>query len=140
MKTFIILKPDCLHRNLQFKLMGEIGLLFKIETAKMVITNRELIEKHYEEHKDKPFFNELVNFMAGKKVYIAICESKIDPDKTVELMRELVGPTDGSNSASLRGKYRDKNKPKMFNLIHSSDSNQAAERETKLWMDFVSKN
>lgn len=133
MDTLVILKPDCLIRNLEIEILSIIKAHFLVKTEKKIVPSRELIEKHYEEHKEKPFFNELVNFMTGKEVVVLRCDLADDTKNTVSFMRLIVGPTDGSNPLSLRGMFKDKNAPMMHNLIHSSDSPESAIKELSLW-------
>lgn len=134
MKTLIILKPDCLERRIQFKVMEEICKDFIVDISRTVISTREQVEEHYAEHKEKPFFKELVDFMSDKKVWVLVCQHKEMPEDSVALMRKLVGPTDGSDKKSIRGKFKLRNSPMMKNIIHASDSNESVEREIKIWI------
>jgi len=134
METLIILKPDCLERKMQYKVLEVISKHFSIISSKSVVATREIVEEHYAEHKGKPFFEELVDFMSGNKVYVCLCQHLEEPENSVTKMRELVGPTDCSDSSSIRGKFKLRGAPKMKNLIHASDSAEAVLREKNIWL------
>ena len=105
---------------------------------KLIKIPKELAEKHYEEHKEKPFYNELIEYITGnfhdKTNVIAMVYSG---ENAIEKIRELVGKThpDEAHPTSLRGKYGKINTKTNCNetVIHASDSEQSADREIKLW-------
>ena len=128
-KTFLILKPDCVKR----KLTGEI--ISRIERKNLTITkmemrvlDREDLELHYEEHKDKPFFSGMVDFMAGGPVVILQVEGR----EVQKVMRTLIGATDpvAAEAGTIRGDF---GIDFSESLIHGSDSPESAEREINIF-------
>ena len=97
---------------------------------KMVKPSTEIAEKHYFEHKDKPFFNELVNYITGGSV----CALIIEGHSIIEQVRKINGATDPKNAEpeSIRGKFA---LSKQENCVHGSDSRESAEREIKIWFE-----
>ena len=90
-KTFVMLKPDAVQRNL----IGEIICRFekkglKPVALKMLEISRETAEKHYAEHKGKPFFDDLVNFITSGPVVAMIWEGK----EAIQVARKMMGNTD----------------------------------------------
>ncbi|GFP24394.1 nucleoside-diphosphate kinase, partial [Candidatus Hakubella thermalkaliphila] len=88
-KTLIIIKPDAVRRGLSGEIIKRIeakGL--NIEDMKMMHLKRELAEKHYEEHKDKPFFESLVDFITSGKVVVMI----VSGPEAVKIVRTMMGP------------------------------------------------
>lgn len=127
--TLIILKPDAVQRGL----MGQIITRFEqkglqIVGAKLTKIAPSLAETHYEAHKSKPFYPGLVRFMTSSPVLILAVRG----NKAIEISRNLMGATFGSKAApgTIRGDFGVSN---SFNLIHGSDSPEAAERELKLF-------
>ena len=129
MKTFFMIKPDGVQRNL----IGQIILRveakgFKITKIKMMTISKELAEEHYGEHKDKPFFNDLVSFITSGPV-VAM---QVEGEDVVFQIRNIMGATNPSESTpgSIRGDLAtelDKN------VVHGSDSDESAERELSLF-------
>ena len=124
-KTFLILKPDAVKR----KLTGEI--ITRIERKNLSITKMEMrvldhetLEEHYVEHKGKPFFEGMVDFMASGPVVILQVEGR----EAQKVMRTLIGTTypAGAEPGTIRG---DLGIEFSENLIHGSDSPESAERE-----------
>jgi nucleoside-diphosphate kinase len=130
-KTFIILKPDAVKR----KLTGEI--ISRIERKNLTITKMELrvldrasLEKHYEEHKDKPFFAGMVEAMGSGPAVVLQVEGR----EAQSVMRILIGATDPAkaDAGTIRG---DLGIDFSENLIHGSDSPESAERELSIWFN-----
>ena len=126
-KSLIILKPDCLQRNL----LGEIIKRFenkglKIAGLKMGIISDEQINEHYSHHKDKPFFSSLKGFMQSAPVIFIAIEGY----DAIDAVRVIVGPTVGRNAdaGSIRGDF---SMSHSNNIVHASDSAEAAEAEIK---------
>lgn len=124
-KTLIILKPDCMDRNLVGPVLSrftESG--FRIIACKMMHLSRELLKIHYAHLADKPFFPEIEKFMNARPVMILVLEA---PNAVVK-MRDLLGPTDSTIApkGTIRG---DLGTSKMLNIAHASDSPQAAQEE-----------
>ncbi|MCD3218259.1 nucleoside-diphosphate kinase [Mammaliicoccus sciuri] len=130
-RTFLMIKPDAVQRNLIGEVVSRLerkGL--KLVAAKLFQANEELAKEHYAEHVEKPFFNDLVNFITSGPVFAMVVEGK----NVVEVTRTLVGETNPTKAApgTIRGDYGiDLGR----NIIHGSDSNESAEREIGLWFD-----
>src|SRR5438552_18517082 len=128
-RTLIILKPDAIQRNL----VGEIITRFErkglqIVAAKFMRIPPQLAETHYEPHKGKPFYPGLVKFMTSSPVVVLALAGK----DAIAIARKMMGATFGSKAepGTIRGDYGVSN---SFNLIHGSDSPEAAQRELKLF-------
>ena len=129
MKTFFMIKPDGVQRNLVGEIISRVEAKgFLITKIKMMTISQELAEKHYEEHKDKPFFSDLVSFITSGPV-VAM---QVEGENVVLQIRNLMGATNPSESTpgSIRGDLAtelDKN------VVHGSDSDESAERELLLF-------
>jgi len=129
MKTFFMIKPDGVQRNLVGEIISRIEAKgFSITKIKMMTISQELAQKHYEEHKDKPFFSDLVSFITSGPV-VAM---QVEGENVVLQIRNLMGATNPSESTpgSIRGDLAtelDKN------VVHGSDSDESAERELSLF-------
>ena len=129
MKTFFMIKPDGVQRNLVGEIISRVEAKgFSITKIKMMTISKDLAEKHYEEHKDKPFFSDLVSFIISGPV-VAM---QVEGENVVVLIRNLMGATNPSESTpgSIRGDLAtelDKN------VVHGSDSDESAERELSLF-------
>ena len=129
MKTFFMIKPDGVQRNLVGEIISRIDAKgFTITKIKMMTISKELAEQHYEEHKDKPFFSDLVSFITSGPV-VAM---QVEGENVVLQIRNLMGATNPSESTpgSIRGDLAtelDKN------VVHGSDSGESAERELELF-------
>lgn len=125
----MILKPDALER----RIMGEIISVYEkkglnISSIKILKPSVEIAEAHYAEHKGKPFFSELINYITKGKVCVLIAEGK----NAVATVRKINGATDplDAEMGTIRGRYAIS---KTENTVHSSDSAESAEREIKIW-------
>ena len=129
MRTFFMIKPDGVERNLIGQIISRVEAKgFNITKIKMMIISKELAEEHYGEHKDKPFFNDLVSFITSGPV-VAM---QVEGNDVVIQIRNLMGATNPSESTpgSIRGDLAtelDKN------VVHGSDSDESAERELSLF-------
>ncbi|RIB28205.1 nucleoside diphosphate kinase [Gigaspora rosea] len=127
--TYIMVKPDGVERGL----VGEIIKRFENKGYKLVAlqllpTSRAILNEHYCDLKDKPFFPKLINYMLSGPVVGMVWEGK----DVVKTGRRLLGETDPLKSApgTIRGDYCiDVGK----NLCHGSDSVESAQREINLW-------
>lgn len=127
--TLIILKPDAVQRGLIGRVITRFedkGL--KIVGCKMMRISPSLAERHYEAHKGKPFYDGLVRFMTGSPV-VALAVRGIG---AIDISRKMMGATFGSRAVpgTIRGDFGVSN---SFNLIHGSDSPEAAGRELDLF-------
>ena len=125
-RTLVLLKPDAVERQL----VGSIVSRFETKGLKIVAMelrtlDAAILERHYEEHKGKGFYGELVSFMSRGPVVAMVFEG---PDDTWEILRNMMGATNPRNAApgTIRGDYGT-----LFteNLIHGSDSAASAARE-----------
>ncbi len=127
--TLIILKPDAVQRGL----MGRIISRFEdkgiqVVGAKFMQISGNLAAKHYESHQGKPFYDGLVAFMTSSPVLVLGLRGV----GAIAICRKMMGATFGSNAepGTIRGDFGVSN---SFNLIHGSDSPEAAERELGLF-------
>lgn len=128
-RTLVIVKPDGVARGLS----GEILRRFErkglsVVGLKLISVDRALAEKHYAEHKAKPFFPSLVNFITSGPVVVLALEG----NGAIEVVRNLVGPTSGLKAppGTIRGDFA---LSMQNNLIHASDGKESAQRELELW-------
>lgn len=128
-RTLIIIKPDALQRGL----LGEILHRFerkgiKIVGLKMIHLDDVLLEEHYFEHKDKPFFGDLKAFMKQAPCAVLVAEGM----EVVSVVRNMCGSTSGrvASSGTIRGDF---SMSKAANVVHASDSQESAEREIKIF-------
>lgn len=129
--TLIILKPDAVQRGLMGKIITrfeEKGLA--IVGMKMMTISQELAATHYEAHKERPFYNGLVGFMTSSPVLVMAVRGV----GAIAISRSMMGATFGSqaDAGTIRGDFGVSN---SFNLIHGSDSPEAAERELGLFFN-----
>jgi nucleoside-diphosphate kinase len=124
-------KPDAVERGLVGEIVSRIerkGL--KIVAMELRTADRDLAAAHYEEHSEKPFFGELVDFLTRGPVVAMVVEGP--DDNTWHLMRTLMGATkvDDAAPGSIRGDFATTTNE---NLVHGSDGPESAEREIGLW-------
>ena len=127
--TLIILKPDAVQRGLMGRIISRFedkGL--QVVGMKMMTISKELAATHYEAHKDKPFYPGLVGFMTSSPVVVMAVRGV----GAITISRSMMGATFGSkaDAGTIRGDFGVSN---SFNLIHGSDSPEAAERELGLF-------
>lgn len=128
-KTLSIVKPDGVERGLIGEVLSRyenIGL--KVSKCKMVKADEETLSKHYAEHTEKPFYSSLVKYMTRREVFVVILEG----ENAIKLVRKINGATDPLDSASgtIRGDFAN---IKTENIVHASDSVEAAKREIEIW-------
>ena len=127
--TLVIVKPDAVRRGLIGEILGRIerkGL--RIEAMRQMRIDRDLADRHYDEHRDKAFFGELVGFITSGEVVVA----RVAGDQAVSVVRTLMGPTDPAQAppGTIRGDY---GLVITENLVHGSDSPESAKRELDLF-------
>jgi nucleoside-diphosphate kinase len=127
--TLLIVKPDGVRRGLVGEILRRVeqkGLT--IEEMRLFTIERETAEEHYGEHREKPFYGELVGFITGGPVVVA----KITGEDAIACWRTLMGPTDPVQAApgSIRGDFATLIGE---NIVHGSDSAESAERELRLF-------
>jgi len=128
-KTLILLKPDAVQRRLCGRIMTRIeerGL--KLLAMKFMRITRELSARHYEEHVSKPFYPLLEEFITSGPVVALVVEGP----EAVAVVRGMMGKTNGRESApgTIRGDF---GLSRQVNLIHGSDSPEAAAREIAIY-------
>jgi nucleoside-diphosphate kinase len=128
-RTLILIKPDAVQRRLVAEILGRIERRgFEVRAAKLVRVSRDLGERHYAEHREKPFFGELVEFITSAPTWALVVEG----EGAVATLRKTIGATNPANAepGSIRG---DLATAMPDNLVHGSDSAESAEREIALW-------
>ena len=101
---------------------------YEIEQMIMKEIPKEVLMQHYEEHRDKPFFQDLLDYMTSGKSVIMV----VSGDRVIEGMRKLIGATNPleAEPGSIRGMYASN---KTQNIIHGSDSKESALKEIQLF-------
>ena len=130
-KTFLMVKPDGVQRNL----IGEIVSRFEkkgfhLVGGKLMNISKELAEEHYGEHKERPFFGELVDFITSGPVFAMIWEG----ENVITTARQMMGSTNPKDAApgTIRGDF---GVTVGKNIIHGSDSPESAVREIGLFFN-----
>ncbi|MDQ2939731.1 MAG: nucleoside-diphosphate kinase [Actinomycetota bacterium] len=128
-RTLILVKPDAFERGLT----GEVIARFERKGLRLVALKQVQIDEqfagvHYEEHTEKPFFGELVEFITQGPLVAMVMDG---PD-AVAAARQVIGATNPleASPGSIRGDYAIE---VTFNLVHGSDSDESAEREIEIW-------
>jgi nucleoside-diphosphate kinase len=129
MRTLILVKPDAFARGLT----GEIVARFerkglRIVAMRAMTVSRELAERHYAEHAERPFFGELVDFITSGPIVAMVLEGA----DAVTAARQVIGATNPLEAAtgSIRGDFAVQ---VGQNLVHGSDSEESAARESALF-------
>jgi nucleoside-diphosphate kinase len=124
-RTYLMIKPDGVQRGL----IGEIVKRFEqkgfqLAGAKMMTISKEKAEYHYEEHKERPFFGELVGFVTSAPVFAMVWQG----DNVIAISRAMIGKTNTleAQPGTIRGDFAVHT---GMNIIHGSDSPESAERE-----------
>jgi nucleoside-diphosphate kinase len=128
-RTLVLIKPDAVGRGLAGEILGRFerrGLT--IRAAKLLVVDRALAEHHYEEHAEKPFFGELVEFITSAPTLALVVEG----ESAISVVRTTMGATNPADAppGTIRG---DLALAMPDNLVHGSDSPESAEREIGLW-------
>jgi nucleoside-diphosphate kinase len=128
-RSLILIKPDAVQRRLAGEILGRIEARgFEIREAKLVTAGRELGEEHYAEHREKPFFGELVEFITSGPTLALVLEG----EGAIATCRKTIGATNPADAdpGSLRGEFA---LAMPNNLVHGSDSPESAAREIGIW-------
>ena len=128
-ETLVIVKPDAVRRGLTGEIVARIerkGL--RVAEMRTMRIERELAERLYGEHHDKPFFGDLVDFITSGDVVVA----RVVGEQAVPVVRTLMGPTDPASAppGTIRGDF---GVLIQENLVHGSDSPESAKRELDLF-------
>ncbi len=132
-RTLVLIKPDAMQRGLA----GEILRRFEarglqIRAARLVAVDRALAERHYAEHREKPFFGELVEFITSAPTLALVVEG----ESAIQVVRTTIGATNplDADPGTIRG---DLALAMPNNLVHGSDSPESAAREIELFFPGV---
>jgi nucleoside-diphosphate kinase len=128
-RTLVLVKPDAMARGLAGEIVRRIearGMILR--GAKLVLVDRELAERHYDEHREKPFFGELVEFITSGPTLALVVEG----ESAISVVRSTMGATNpvDASPGTIRG---DLALAMPDNLVHGSDSAESAEREVGMW-------
>jgi nucleoside-diphosphate kinase len=128
-RSLILIKPDAVERGLAGEILARIERRgFVLRAGKLLTVSRELGEEHYAEHREKPFFGELVDFIASAPTLALVVEG----EGAIATLRTTIGATNPAEAApgTIRG---DLALAMPNNLVHGSDSPESAAREIALW-------
>lgn len=128
-ETLVLIKPDGVKRQICGEILTHYerkGLIIK--AMKLLQTPKELAQEHYAEHKDKPFFGELVDFITSGPVLAFVLAGK-NAVTSVRTINGATNPVDAT-PGSIRGDYA---LTMDSNVVHASDSVDSAAREIHLW-------
>jgi nucleoside-diphosphate kinase len=128
-RTLVLIKPDAMQRRLAGEILGRFeGRGLDVRAAKLVLVDEALAGEHYVEHREKPFFGELVEFITSSPTLALVLEG----ESAVKVARSTMGATNPVDAApgTIRG---DLALAMPDNLVHGSDSTASAEREIALW-------
>jgi len=128
-RSLVLIKPDAMQRGLAGTIISRLEKQeLKLVALKMLHMDRALAERHYAIHRDKPFFNGLVNYIGSAPIIALIFEGK----RAVEVIRKAMGATDPAQAeaGTIRGDF---GLDIGRNVVHGSDSVDTAEEEIKLF-------
>jgi nucleoside-diphosphate kinase len=128
-RTLVLVKPDAVRRGLAGEILARFerrGLVMR--AARLVRVSRDLAERHYAEHAEKPFFGELVEFITSGETLALVLEG----EGAIAVVRTTMGATNPAQAGpgTIRG---DLALSMPDNLVHGSDAQETAEREIALW-------
>jgi nucleoside-diphosphate kinase len=132
-QTLVLIKPDAVQRKLAGEILWRFELRgLEIRAAKLLTVDRALAEEHYAEHREKPFFGELVEFITSAPTLALVLEG----ESAIPVVRTTMGATNPKDAApgTIRG---DLALAMPDNLVHGSDSTESARREIALWFGDV---
>jgi nucleoside-diphosphate kinase len=128
-RSLVLIKPDAMERRLAGEILARIERRgFTVRAAKLLRVDRDLAERHYAEHVEKPFFGELVDFITSGLTLALVVEG----EGAIATLRTTIGATNPAEATpgSIRG---DLALAMPDNLVHGSDSPESGEREIALW-------
>lgn len=128
-KTLIILKPDAVRRRLAGEILSRFERKgFEILASKFMLATDDLVRDHYSEHKDKPFFEDLLKYFTSGTILIFVFQG----EDAIEISRKLIGATKAADAVpgTIRGDFA---LGSTENLVHGSDSNESFEKELHIW-------
>jgi nucleoside-diphosphate kinase len=128
-RTLVLIKPDAVRRGLAGEILSRFERRrLEMRAARLLTADRKLAEEHYAEHREKPFFGELVEFITSAPTLALVVEG----EGAIAAVRTTMGATNPADSTpgSIRG---DLALSMPDNLVHGSDSPESAAREIALW-------
>jgi nucleoside-diphosphate kinase len=128
-RSLILIKPDAVERALAGEILARIERRgFRVVAGKLLRVSRGLGEEHYAEHREKPFFGELVEFITSAPTWALVVEG----EGAIATLRRTIGATNPADAepGTLRGDFATS---MPNNLVHGSDSPESAQREIALW-------
>ena len=128
-RSLVLIKPDAMHSGLGGKIINRLEKLgLKVVALKMLRMDRALAERHYDIHKDKPFFESLVNYISSAPLIAIVFEG----EGAVGKIRKAMGATDPAKAepGTIRADF---GLTIERNAVHGSDSVETAEKEIKLF-------
>ena len=129
-RTLILIKPDGVRRGLVGEVIARIerkGL--KLVAMDLRVADKDAAEEHYAEHKERPFYGELVDFITSAPLVAGVVEGP----NAIAAWRQLAGgtnPVEAATPGSIRGDFA---LEVAENIVHGSDSPESAEREISIW-------
>jgi len=132
-RTLVIIKPEAVKK----KLVGRIISIYEDNHLEIIHSHRiratkEVLKKHYDDIKDKPFFNEVIDYMSSSEVVVLILEG----ENVVDIVREINGATNPAQTkpGTIRYMY---GVNVQENAVHGSSSVEIANREIEIWSDLI---
>jgi len=132
-RSLVLVKPDGMQRGLAGTIISRLEQQgFKLVALKMIHLDKALARQHYAVHKDKPFFDNLVNYISSAPIIAAVFEGQ----NAVALIRKIMGATDPAKAekGTIRGEF---GIDIEHNTVHGSDSVETAEKEIRLFFKDV---
>jgi nucleoside-diphosphate kinase len=128
-RSLVLIKPDAMQRNLAGTIISRLeNLGLKVVALKLLHLDKTLAQRHYAVHKDKPFYNDLVNYISSAPIVACVFEG----EGAIEAIRKAMGATDPAQAekGTIRGDF---GLSIEKNSVHGSDSTATAETEIKLF-------
>lgn len=132
-RSLVLIKPDAVERNL----IGKIVSIYeenhlKIVSIKSIKPSKNIAESHYEEHKGKPYFEELINYITRSSIVALVVEGE-DAIKKVRTLNGCTNPKE-AQEGTIRNLYA---LSKNENSVHGSDCAESAKREISIWFPAI---
>jgi len=128
-RSLVLIKPDAVQRGLAGTILSRIERRgFRIVALKMIHMDKALAQRHYAIHKEKPFFNDLVQFITSSPIIASVFEG----ERAIAIIRQTMGATDPAKASpgTVRGDF---GLDVQQNLVHGSDSAENASKEIELF-------
>jgi len=138
-KALVLIKPDAMAKQLAGIIIHDISQLnLKMIGLKLVNVKKHLAEEHYEDHKEKPFYPDLIKYIMGEYHNIhAVIAIAYEGENAIKRLRDYAGKTnpDEADPSTLRGRYGKVNSKtnNLDNVMHVSDSSANGEKEIAIW-------